>query len=89
MAAFLFFGGVTLAAGGAFVKSGVDDIKEGSNLLGAGKIAAGSVAVLGGAELVGRQFNIPVVKEALTGLVKSKAGLTASSGIAAAAGAGN
>lgn len=86
-------GAATFAGGGAAIVSGVNDIKEnaGANTetaLGAGKIVGGSVAVLGGAELIGRQFNIPVVNKALTGLVKSKGGLMASSGVAAASGAG-
>lgn len=83
--------GVVAAAGGtAAIVSGVNDLKEGENLKGGAKVAGGAVAILGGAELVGRQYNIPVMKDALTGTAKalftSKGGMIASG--VAVAGAG-
>lgn len=79
------------AAGGAYaIKSGVDDIKDGKKVLGSAKVAAGSVGVLGGVELVGRQFNIPIAREALTGVPKrilsTGAGLTIAGGAIALTG---
>lgn len=75
--------GTGAAAGGAFaIKSGIDDLKEGKKVKGGAKIAGGTVGVLGGAELIGRQFNIPVVKSALTG--PAKAVFTSKGGIAVA-----
>jgi len=75
-------GTVAAAGGAAAIVSGVNDLKDGEKLKGGAKVAGGAVAVLGGAELVGRQFNIPVMKEALTGTAKaiftSKGGIVAS-----------
>ncbi len=86
-------GGSAAVAGGAFaIKKGVDEMMDGKMLKGGAIAAGGAVGVLGGAELVGRQFNIPVMKEALTGPAKaiftSKAGLAASGGAVALTGAG-
>lgn len=61
-------GGVSTAGGAYFVKEGVKDLKHGDTVKGSAKVAGGTVGVLGGVELVGRQFNIPVAKEALTGI---------------------
>jgi hypothetical protein len=86
--------GATAVAGGAFaIKDGVDRLGEGGNKWLAGaEIAGGVVGTLGGAELVGRNFNIPVLNQALTGPVKymftSKGGITVSGGTVAAAGLG-
>lgn len=83
--------GAGASAGGAYaIKSGVDDIKDGKKVLGTAKVAAGSVGVLGGVELVGRQFNIPIAREALTGvpkrLLSTGVGLTAAGGAIALTG---
>ncbi len=74
--------GAGAAAGGiAAGVSGVNDITDGKTGKGAAKTAAGLVATLGGAELIGRQFNIPYVQKALTGpaqaIFTSKGGLGA------------
>lgn len=61
-------GGASAAGGAYFVKEGVKDIKHGDTVKGSAKVAGGAVGVLGGVELVGRQFNIPIAKEALTGI---------------------
>lgn len=59
--------GTALAAGGAYaIKDGIDNLKDGSTMLGGAELAGGSLAVLGGAEMVGRRYNIPVAKEALS-----------------------
>ncbi len=84
-------GGVAMAGGAAALKHGVDRLKAGENgWLAGAEIAGGTVGVLGGAELVGRNFDIPVLKEALTGPVKymftSKGGLSLSGGAVATAG---
>ena len=86
-------GGTAAAAGGAFaIKKGVEEIMEGNTLKGGAIAAGGAIGVLGGAELVGRQFNVPVLKEALTGPAKavftSKGGLMASGAAVALTGAG-
>jgi len=84
-------GGVTLVGGGAAVVDGIKNISEGNKLKGGIEVGAGTVATLGGAELIGRQFNIPVMKEALTGPVKaiftSNVGVGISGGLIAATGA--
>lgn len=86
--------GATAVAGGAFaIKDGVDRLGEGGNKWLAGaEIAGGVVGTLGGAELGARNFNIPVLNQALTGPVKymftSKGGITVSGGTVAAAGLG-
>lgn len=90
-------GGAAAIGGGLAITSGVTDVKENFGLnketaIGAGKILGGTAGVLGGAELIGRQYNIPVMKQALTGTVKaiftSKAGLVGAGGIVSASGAG-
>ncbi len=85
--------GATAAAGGtAAIIKGVSDFKEGKKLQGGAIIAGGVVGTLGGAELIGRQYNIPVMKEALTGTAKalftSKGGVIASGSAIAASGLG-
>jgi hypothetical protein len=61
-------GGTAVAgAGVALAASGLNDLKEGESMLGGAKLAGGALATLGGAELVGRNYNIPVMKEALSG----------------------
>ncbi|HEY9843053.1 MAG TPA: hypothetical protein V6D23_21475 [Candidatus Obscuribacterales bacterium] len=83
--------GVVAVGGGiaAGVK-GVKDISDGKKLQGGAELAGGVVAVLGGTELVGRQYNIPVMREALTGTAKaiftSKGGVLVSGGAVAASG---
>lgn len=65
-------GGGLAAAGGAYaIKKGVEEISEGNTGKGAAIAAGGAVGLLGGTELIGRQFNIPVMKEALTGAPKA------------------
>ncbi|HEY9840606.1 MAG TPA: hypothetical protein V6D23_09140 [Candidatus Obscuribacterales bacterium] len=86
-------GGGLAAAGGSYaVKKGVDQFKDGNKLAGAALSAGGVVGVLGGAELVGRQFNIPILKEALTGpakaLFNSKGGKIATGGAVGLTGVG-
>lgn len=83
-------GGGAIAGGAVAVKSGVDDIKEGKTTKGSLKIAGGAVGVLGGTEIIGRAKDIPIAKEALTGiprrLLSGKAGLTIVGGSVAATG---
>jgi len=65
-------GGGLSAAGGVYaVKKGIDQLQDGNKLAGGALLAGGTVGVLGGGELIGRQFNIPVLKEALTGPAKA------------------
>lgn len=78
-------GAGTLTGGAAAIKKGVDEIQEGNTLKGAAYAAGGGVALLGGTELIGRQFNIPIAKEALTG--PAKAVFTSKGGMAIAGGA--
>jgi len=84
-------GGATLIGGGVAIADGVKNLSDGKHLKGGIEVGAGSVALLGGAELIGRQFNIPFVNEALTGPVKalftSKAGIGVAGGLIAASGA--
>jgi hypothetical protein len=85
--------GTGAAAGGvAAIKKGVDEIAQGNTGKGAAYAAGGAVAVLGGGELIGRQFNVPVLKEALTGPAKalftSKGGLGVAGGAIGLTGAG-
>lgn len=84
--------GAGAAAGGAYaIKHGVEKIQEGKTGQGAAIAAGGAVGVLGGAELIGRQFDIPVLKDALTGPAKavfnSKGGKVAAGAAVAATGA--
>lgn len=83
-------GGVAAVGGAAAIAKGVSDLKDGKKLQGGAELAGGVVGVLGGAELVGRQYNIPVMKEALTGTAKaiftSKGGIMVSGGAVAASG---
>jgi hypothetical protein len=85
-------GGGAAAGGAMAVKKGVESFAEGKPVKGAAYTAGGAVGVLGGAELIGRQFNIPVLKEALTGPAKavftSKSGMTVAGGAVALTGAG-
>jgi hypothetical protein len=85
-------GGVSTAGGAYFVKEGVKDLKHGDTVKGSAKVAGGTVGVLGGVELVGRQFNIPVAKEALTGIPRrvfnTGLGLKVAGAAVAAAGVG-
>ncbi len=61
-------GGVAITgAGAALGASGLKDIEEGKSLLGGAKLAGASIAGLGGVEMVGRTYNIPVADKALTG----------------------
>ncbi|MGV3525981.1 MAG: hypothetical protein ACO1RX_17290 [Candidatus Sericytochromatia bacterium] len=88
-------GAAAIAGGAAAIAKGVSDVKDGKTLQGSAEIAGGAIGALGGAELVGRQYDIPVLKEALTGTAKaiftSKGGMIASgstvalTGVAAAA----
>lgn len=78
-------GAATLTGGAAAIKKGVDEMQEGKTLKGAAYAAGGSVALLGGTELIGRQFNIPLAKKALTG--PAKALFTSKGGMAVAGGA--
>lgn len=67
-------GGTAIAgAGAALAISGVQDLKEGDTMLGGAKLAGAGVAALGGAELVGRNYDIPVMKDALSGTAKALA----------------
>lgn len=62
------FGGVSIAGAGTYgIVRGTGDFKEGKELIGAGEIAAGSIAVLGGTEMTARHLGIPVLDKALTG----------------------
>lgn len=83
-------GVVAVGGGAAAIVKGVNDVKDGKKLQGGAEIAGGVVGVLGGTELVGRQYNIPVAREALTGTAKalftSKGGVIAGGVIAAGAG---
>ncbi len=83
-------GVVAVGGGAAAIAKGVSDVKEGKKLQGGAEIAGGVVGVLGGTELVGRQYNIPVAREALTGSAKaiftSKGGIIAGGVVAAGAG---
>ncbi len=54
-------------AGVALAASGVQDLKTGDSMLGAGKLAGGAIAGLGGVEMIGRNYNVPVMDKALTG----------------------
>lgn len=85
-------GGLAAAGGAAAIKKGVEEIADGNTLKGAAYAAGGAVGVLGGAELVGRQFNVPVLKSALTGPAKaiftSKGGMVASGGAIGLTGVG-
>ncbi|HEY9839183.1 MAG TPA: hypothetical protein V6D23_01910, partial [Candidatus Obscuribacterales bacterium] len=64
-------GGTAIAgAGAALAISGVKDLKEGETMLGGAKLAGSAIAGLGGAELVGRNYDIPVMKDALSGTAK-------------------
>lgn len=83
--------GAAAAVGGtAAIVKGAQDIKDGKKLQGGAELAGGVVGVLGGGELIGRQYNIPVLKEALTGTAKavftSKGGVIVSGGAVAASG---
>lgn len=85
--------GGAAAVGGAYaIKKGVEQFKDGNKVAGAAIAAGGGVGILGGAELVGRQFNVPVLKEALTGpakaLFNSKGGMAAAGGLIGLTGAG-
>lgn len=82
-------GGVAIAGGAAAITKGVSDLKEGKKLQGGAEVAGGVVGVLGGGELIGRQYNIPILKEALTGpfkLLSSKAGIAVGGGVTALSG---
>lgn len=83
-------GAAAFAGGTAAIVKGASDIKDGKKLQGGAILAGGVVGVLGGTELVGRQYNIPVAKEALTGTAKaiftSKGGIIVSGGAIAATG---
>lgn len=83
-------GTAAVAGGTAAIVKGVKDVKAGKNLQGGAEIAGGAVGVLGGAELIGREYNIPVMKEALTGTAKaiftSKGGIIASGSVIGASG---
>lgn len=85
-------GGLAATGGAVAIKKGVEEIMDGNTAKGAAIAAGGAVGVLGGAELVGRQFNIPVMKEALTGvpkaLLSSKAGLTTAGSLVSMTGVG-
>ncbi|MGV3524553.1 MAG: hypothetical protein ACO1RX_10020 [Candidatus Sericytochromatia bacterium] len=85
-------GGVAAVGGAAAIKKGVEEIRDGNTVKGAAIAAGGAVGVLGGAEMVGRQFDIPVMKEALTGPAKavftSKGGMAATGGAIGLTGAG-
>lgn len=64
--------GATAVAGGAFAaKEAVASFSEDKKLKGSALAAGGTVAILGGGELIGRQFDIPVLKEALSGPAKA------------------
>jgi hypothetical protein len=67
-------GAATIGGSAYLVKTGIDDIQDGKNLKGYAKAVGGAITGIGGVELVGRQFDIPVLKEALTGPVKWIAG---------------
>lgn len=61
-------GGTAIAgAGVALAASGVQDLKEGDSMFGAAKLTGGAIAGLGGVELIGRNYNVPVMNQALTG----------------------
>lgn len=87
-------GGGAVVGGGVAAVSGASDLKEGKSLKGAIKLASGTVGMLGGGELIGRQFGIKYLDRALTGPAKaiftSKGGLGVSgvaiAGTGAAAG---
>lgn len=81
-------GGAAAAGGLALGAKGVKDIQDGKPIQGAVELTAASVGVLGGAELVGRQYNIPVMKEALSGPFKAVFGNTGKSKIVGGAAAG-
>lgn len=85
--------GATAMAGGAFaLHDGLKRLDDGNKWLAGAEIAGGTVGALGGAELIGRNFNIPVLNQALTGPVKfmftSKGGLATSGGLVSAAAIG-
>ncbi|PIQ29120.1 hypothetical protein COW36_17990 [bacterium (Candidatus Blackallbacteria) CG17_big_fil_post_rev_8_21_14_2_50_48_46] len=83
-------GAAAVTGGAAALVKGAKDLSEGKKLQGGAEIAGGVVGTLGGAELIGRQYNIPVMKEALTGTAKalftSKGGIIVSGGAVAASG---
>lgn len=85
-------GGIAMAGGAFAIKEGVDNLKEGNKWLGGAELAGGTVGVLGGAELIGRNFNIAYLDQALTGPAKalftSKGGILASGGAIALSGVG-
>jgi hypothetical protein len=64
-------GGAAAAGGLALGAKGVKDIKDGKAIQGAVELTAASVGVLGGGELIGRQYNIPVLNQALSGPFKA------------------
>lgn len=74
-------GGLVAAGGAALATKGVKDLTNGKKLQGAAELAGASVAVLGGGELIGRQYDIPVLKEALSGPFKKVFGNTGMSKI--------
>lgn len=85
-------GGVAAAGGAYAVKEAVDSFGEGKKVKGSSLAAGGAVAILGGGELIGRQFDIPVLKEALSGPAKyvfnSKGGKVAVGAAVSLTGAG-
>lgn len=86
-------GGGAAAAGGIYAaKKGIEQLQDGHKIAGAALLSGGAIGVLGGGELIGRQFNVPVLKEALTGpaqaLFSSKGGKAAVGGAVALTGAG-
>ena len=64
-------GGAAAAGSLVLAGKGVHDISEGKTLQGAAEISGGVIGTLGGAELIGRHYNIPIMKEALSGPFKA------------------
>ena len=60
--------GISVLGATAVHDAVVNDVGE-NNLKATAKIAVGSAAALGGAEIVGRTFDIPVMKQAFSGVV--------------------
>lgn len=81
-------GGAAAAGGAALAVKGAKDLKDGKTIQGALEVTAGTIGVAGGGELIGRQYNIPVLKSALSGPFKAVFGNTGMSKVVGGGAAG-
>ncbi|MBF2054792.1 MAG: hypothetical protein IGS03_15205 [Candidatus Sericytochromatia bacterium] len=81
-------GGAVGLGSAALLKSGVDDIREGNQLVGGLKAATGVVGALGATELIGRQFDKSLIIEPAVKFASSKGAQGAGAVLGSVAGAG-